>query len=148
MLWSQLKKKLEIRNTLQVIQNKCISFCLKLDSRQHVGAKEFKEINSLPTKERVEQSVATKIFKYWKGISPLYVNEFFVSSKNTYNTRSHMALEIPLDKSSLGQNSISFIGRFIWNKLSSNLKVLNTTTSFTHIMKSFFCKTWVSGIKF
>ena len=30
-----------------------------------MGAKEFKEINWLPTKERVEICVATKVFKYW-----------------------------------------------------------------------------------
>ena len=120
------------RNRLQVTQNKCIRFCLKLNSRQHVGAKEFKKINWLPTKERVEQRIATKIFNHWKGTSPLYVNELFVPSRNTYNTRSHMTLEIPLKKSNLGRNSISFIGPSVWNKLSNNLKVLDTTTSFTH----------------
>ena len=35
----------------------------------------------------------------------------------------------------IGQKSISFIGPSIWNKLSNNLKVLNTTTSFTHNYK-------------
>ena len=88
-----------MRNKLQVTQNKCIRFCLKLNSRQHIGAKEFKEINWLPTKERVEQRIATMVFNHWNGTSPLYVNEPFVPSRNTYNTRSHMALEIPLKKS-------------------------------------------------
>ena len=41
-----------------------ICFCLKLSSRHHIGAKEFKEINWLPTKERTKQRVATKDFKY------------------------------------------------------------------------------------
>ena len=94
-----------MRNKLQVTQNKCIPFCLKLNSRQHIAAKEFKKINWLPAKERVEQRIATKAFNYWKGTSP----------------RSHMALEIPLKNSNLGQNSISFIGSSIWNKLSNNL---------------------------
>ena len=53
-------------------------------------AKEFKNINWLPTKERVEQRIAAKVFNYWKGTSPLYVNEVFVPSRNAYNTRSHM----------------------------------------------------------
>ena len=44
----------------------------------------MKEINWLPTKERVEQRIATKGFNYWKGPSPFYVNELFVSSRNTY----------------------------------------------------------------
>ena len=34
-------------------QNKCVCFCLKLNSRHPIGAKEFKEINWLPTKEGV-----------------------------------------------------------------------------------------------
>ena len=124
-----------MRNKLQVTQNKCIHFCLKLSSRQHIGAKEFKKINWLRTKEIVEQRIATKVFNDRKGTSPLYVNEPFVPSRNTYNTRSHMALEIPLKKSNLGQKSISFIGRSIWNKLRNHLKVLNTTTSFTYNYK-------------
>ena len=35
----------KMRNKLEVTQNKCIPFCLKLNSRQHIGAKEFKKIN-------------------------------------------------------------------------------------------------------
>ena len=125
----------KMRNKLQVTQNKFFHFYLKLNSRQHIGAKELKKINWLQSKERVEQSTATEVFSYWKGTSPLYVNELFVPSRNMYNTRSHMALEIPLKKSNLGQKSISFIGPSIWNKLCNNLKVLNTTTSFTHKYK-------------
>ena len=37
----------KIRNKIQVIQNKCVCFCLKLNSRQHIRAKEFKVINWL-----------------------------------------------------------------------------------------------------
>ena len=42
-----------------------------------------------------------------------------------------MALEIPLRKSSIGQKSSSFMGPSIWNKLSNDLNILNTATSFT-----------------
>ena len=63
-----------MRNKLEFTQNKYILFCLKLNSRQHIGAKEFKDINRLPTKERVEQAIAAKFSKYWKRISPFYVN--------------------------------------------------------------------------
>ena len=38
-------------------------FCLKLNSRYHIRAKTFIEINSLPTKERVKQSISIKFFK-------------------------------------------------------------------------------------
>ena len=87
-----------IRQKIHFTQNKYIRFCLKCNARRHIGAKEFKEINWLSTKERVEQRVSTTLFKYWKGTSPFYVNELFVSSRNIYKNRSHMALEIPLRK--------------------------------------------------
>ena len=38
-----------------------------------------------------------------------------------------------IEKTYLGQKSISFFGPSIWNKLSNDLKILNTATSFTHI---------------
>ena len=46
-----------IKKKIEVDQKKCICFCLKLSSMQHIGATEFKEINWLPTKQRVEQRV-------------------------------------------------------------------------------------------
>ena len=48
-----------------------------------------------------------------------------------------MALKIPLRKSDLGQKSTSFMGPSIWNKLSSDLKIFNTATLFTHNNKKF-----------
>ena len=56
----------KMRTKLQVTQNKCIRFCLKVNSRQHIEAKEFKKINWLSTKERVEQCISTNVFNYWK----------------------------------------------------------------------------------
>ena len=35
----------KLRKKIQATQNECFRFCLKLSSRQHTGAKEFKEIN-------------------------------------------------------------------------------------------------------
>ena len=49
-------------------------------------------------------------------------------------------LSIEKKKSNLGQKSISFMGPPIWNKLSNDLKILNTTTSFTHKYKKLILK--------
>ena len=46
----------------------CSVFCLKLNSRQHVVAKEFKEVNWMSTKERVEQCVATIFLIIARGL--------------------------------------------------------------------------------
>ena len=40
---------------LQVTQNYCIWFCLKRNSKRHMGTEEFIEIKWLPTKESVKQ---------------------------------------------------------------------------------------------
>ena len=52
----------KIRKKNRLLKNKCIHLCLKLNSRHHIGAKGSEEMNWLPTKERAEQSVATKYF--------------------------------------------------------------------------------------
>ena len=51
-----------------------------------------------------------------------------------------MVLEVPLRKSKFGQKSISSTGPSIRNKLSSELKVLNTVISCTHNIKKLVLK--------
>ena len=47
-----------------------------------------------------------------------------------------MVLEIPLRKINLGQNIISIMGRSISNKLSNDLKILNTSFTSRHFIYS------------
>ena len=58
----------KMRKKLQVTQNKCTCFFIKHNSRLHIGGKDFKKINWLPTKERVEQRIATKSFIIRSGL--------------------------------------------------------------------------------
>ena len=109
------------------------------------------------------------IRKVWKGREKIafFMNDLLVSSTNICKTRSHMPckislensnlgqwsssfmgssiLEISLKNSNLGERSISFIAPSIWNKLSNDLKFLNTTTLFTHTHKKLILKklVWV-----
>ena len=41
-----------------------------------------------------------------------------------------------LNKSNLGQKSLSFFGPYLWNKLSNNLRTSKTTIPFTHNYKT------------
>ena len=64
-------------------------------------------------------------------------------SRNTFKTKLHLSLEIPLIKSNLDQNSISSLGPSILNVLSNDLKSFNTVASFTHNYKKLeFSKSW------
>ena len=112
---------------LQTTQNKCIQYCLDLPSRSHISGTHFKK--------RVELSTETSVYKYWNRLAPSYFNDLFTPSLNRYNTRSQMALDIPLRKTALGQKNISFLGPKIWSKISNDLKVVKTTNFFTHGLK-------------
>ena len=112
-----------------------------MSPRSHIGTNEFVKINWLPTKNRVEQCLALKVYKYFKRIAPSYVNDIFLRSQNSYNTRrSQTALDIPLKKTNTGQKSISYLGPSLWNKLDSHLRVAPTTIAFTHNYKKHILK--------
>ena len=52
------------KKNLQIMQNKCIRFCLKLDKMHHISEEDFKTINWLPVDQRVQQSLNVTVFKY------------------------------------------------------------------------------------
>ena len=70
-LTQKLKKK------LQVMQNKCVCFCLQLDKMSTISHKEFKDLNWLPVINRFEQCVISIVFKFINGNCPYYLNEVF-----------------------------------------------------------------------
>ena len=60
---------------LQVMQNKCICFCLQLDKMSTISHKEFKDLNWLPVINRFEQCVISIMFKFINSNCPYYLNE-------------------------------------------------------------------------
>ena len=59
--YPSLNKK--YKNKLQVLQNKCIRFCLQVDNREHIGNEHFDNINWLPTDQRFNQCLSTGLYK-------------------------------------------------------------------------------------
>ena len=51
--YPNLSKKL--KDKLQVTQNKCIRFCLKLQSREHISNEHFHKLKWLPMNQRFQQ---------------------------------------------------------------------------------------------
>ena len=87
----------------QIAQNKCIPYCLDLPLRPHISTIHFNQINWLPVEQRVEVCTATTVFKFWNQVALSYFEDIFTPSFNKYNTRSQMALDIPLQKTAIGQ---------------------------------------------
>ena len=60
----------EYKNKLQVLQNKCICFCLQLNKRENIRAEHFDKINWLPIDQRFKQCLSTSIFKFFPEMYP------------------------------------------------------------------------------
>ena len=125
---------------LQVMQNKCIRFCLKLGKRTHIDAKEFNTLNWLPVEQRFHQCLCVNTFKYFNDICPLYLKDIFQPTERTHiNTQSStLKLNQPLRKSNYGQRNISYLAPVKWNSLPENLKQLENINLFKHKVKDHF----------
>ena len=124
---------------IQIYQNKCIRYCLKLDNRSHVGIAEFKKLNWLPTKERVYQCICVNIFKFFNVMSPEQTSEIFCPSYCRHNTRSSMLmLDVPFQKHCSGQKTLSYLGPRTWNMLPAQIKLRRNVNTFKHDIKKLF----------
>ena len=95
---------------LQIIQNKCIRFCLKLDKMHHISEEDFKTINWLPVDQRVQQSLNVTAFKYVNKACPYYMKEVFeYASQGRISSRNNYAkLKVPFRKTTMGQKSLIY----------------------------------------
>ena len=125
---------------LQIMQNKCVRFCLRLHNRSHIGSEEFQKINWLPVEERFRQCAITQTYKFLNKQSPQYMSELFICVENDRRmTRASLhKLYQPCRKSTQGQRSLSYLGPSIWNSLNEELKTSASVNSFKHNIKKFF----------
>ena len=129
-----------LKSKLQILQNKCIRFCLKLDSKAHIGLTQFEKINCLPINDRFEQCISSMTFKLFNYLSPLYMNDVFkLVDQNTTATRASLfKLSQPLRKTNHGQKSISYVAPSIWNKLPDFLKTTDNVNTYKQLKSIFF----------
>ena len=93
-LWHPMLNK-RLSKKIQAAQNKCIRFYLKLKNTAHIGVAEFKAINWLSTKNRMDQCVCANVMKFFNGIAPAYSAEIFhPANLGRITRRSKFKLEI------------------------------------------------------
>ena len=116
------------------------TFYLDLKHTAHIGVTEFKAINWLPTKNRIDQCVCANLMKFFKETAPAYSGEIFHPvNQGRAKRRSKFKLEFPFfRKNSAGQKSLSYLGPKIWNSLPSDLKLSNNINTFKHKIKENF----------
>ena len=136
-LYPMLNKSLSKK--IQAAQSKCIRFNLNLKNTAHIGVTEFKAINWLPTKNRMDQCVCVNVMKFFNGTAPAYSAEIFhPANLGRITRRSKFELEFPLRKSTAGQKCF---GPKIWNSLPSDLKSAENPNTFKHKIKENFFQT-------
>ena len=122
---------------VQIIQNKCISFCVNMENRAHIGIEEFKKINWLPTRERFEQCVCVGTYKFCNNIAPAYMTDIYTkNSNNQYSTHEGMhRMNLPSRNIDIIHKGLTYIGHSLWNSLSPHIKSSETWNSFKHKIK-------------
>ena len=106
----------KLKDKLQVTQNKCIRFRLKLQSREHILNEHFHKLNWLPINQRMKQCVTSAVLRFSRNKSPAYKNEVFgpgenmrINTKNSFHTKNNfLKLNHPFGKSRIGKR-ICFI---------------------------------------
>ena len=129
-----------LKNKIQIMQNKCIRFCLQLNQRNHIGLKEFREINWLNTSDRFTQCICSQVFNFIHKNTPKYFSEIFhIAPQNNIGTRfSKLKLKQPFMKTNMGQKTLSFLGPQQWNKLPNEIKMSENINNFKHRLKKYF----------
>ena len=128
------------------MQNKCVRFCLQLDSRTHIGPEEFKLMNWLPAGNRFQQCVVSKAFKFFQKSCPSYAYEIFHEKSNFQRTRrSHLNLVQPNRRTNFGQAALSYIGPSLWNILPNEIKDSVSLNTFKHKVKYFYLNNFINS---
>ena len=144
-IWMDIYSKptdTNLKRKLQIMQNTCIRFCLKLDKIHHISEEDFKTINWLPVDQRVQQSLNVTVFKYVNKACPYYMKEVFeYASQGRISSRNNYAkLKVPFRKTTMGQKSLSYIGPSVWNKLPSLMKRNISLNKFKHDAKKHYLR--------
>ena len=132
-----------LKSKLQILQNKCIRFCLNLDSKAHIGLTKFDKVNLLYINDRLEQCIRSMTFKYFNYLSPLQLNDVFklAGQHTTTSSISLFKLSQSLRNTNHGQKSLSYVTPSIWNKLPNFLKTTDNVNTYKHrVKKHFFSK--------
>ena len=128
-----------MKSKIQITQNKCIRYCLKLDKMTHISKNKFETLKRLHVKDRFNQSINSIVFKCFTKQCPSYLNEVFelacpnhLKAKNGY-----LKLICLFRKTNSEQNALSFIGPSIWNKSPMVLKKTKSINTFKHNLKNY-----------
>ena len=114
----------KLKKKIQIAQNKCVRFFLKLDKRHHISSNEFESINWLPVHKRVHHCINAITFKFANNSYPHYLNGVYeyASQCRIESRRNFPKLKVPFRKTNMGQKVLSYIVPSLSNNLLGSMK--------------------------
>ena len=126
--------------SLQVAQNKCTRFCLKLNARSSIKIKDFEKFNWFPIHENVSQCSLCSIYKFftkncWWDLDEIYVP---LETNGVHTRSSYQKLSVHHRKTNAGQNISSYVGASTWNNLNKTLKTSTSLDAFKYNIEQYY----------
>ena len=134
-----LNLTVKTKKKIQIMQNKCIRFCLSLDKIHYISEEDFRLKNWLPTSKRVDQCIHNITFKFVSNTCPYYLTEIFefASPCRIDITNKFVKLKIPFCKTNMGQKAILFVGPSLRNSSPELIKKADNLNTFKYNFKNY-----------
>ena len=102
----------------------------------------LRELHWLPVAERIQYKLCLLVHKSLLGHTPEYISDLLTSVANipgrsTLRASSCGNLVVPRTRRRIGDRAFSVAAQRAWNRLSTELKLLRSTDSFRHDLKTF-----------
>ncbi len=129
----------ELKDRLQISQNKLIRVALGLGPRDHVGKQQFQQLGWLPLEARAIQLQLRMVHNIYNNRAPEGLIDHLRkrADSHAHHTRASTAdLCLPRFKTNMGKCSFKFCRAEKWNKLPLHIKSLNNHVSFKKVVKT------------
>ena len=128
----------DLKQRLQIMQNKMIRYILNLNSRSHLACSEFEKLDMLNVSDRVKQNKLNHVHRIWNRTGPHYMRENFdrlcdIEIRNCTRASANNFF-LPRVKQQ-GTNTFFYSGIKDWNSLPASIKQIKEEGSFRNRVK-------------
>ena len=132
-------------NRLQRIQNMAAKLVLGRNKFESATAA-LKELHWLPIKYRIQQKIATLVFKCVHGMAPDYLADLLHKKEHPRDLRSRVAdtscdtFVVPFNRrKTFLDRSFAYSGPLIWNSFPQNIRQCRDIKAFKSKVKTYYC---------
>ena len=125
----------DLKDKLQVAQNKTIRFILNLDNRAHIGNQELEKAGFLQVPDRVKQLKLGHVFRIKEKTCPHYLTTNFQQLSENENRITTRAKANNFYKPRMCTNTFAYSAIADWNSLPNNVKTIKNENKFKESLK-------------